>query len=184
MKKFLLVLCLQAFISSSNAQSINYNQLQNLYKTWVKGKGVNLNVISNTLKAINQKWKLSSSEPIIDDYVKSYVWKAIGIKADTSAITFSIEEDDKTVKYSLQYVFQSKALYNSILQSLNASEYYKKGHFSSTTDRAKGEYTILSLPEEVGPLSTRIDFLLTKYNINYPDSQFYSVDIFSRYIAK
>jgi len=174
-----------AFINTANAQSVSYAQLHQLFKVLMTGEPTTVKTISMQLHAINPKWQLITKEPLYDGETKYYYWRAKETNSDSTAIAIYIDEDATTLKYTIKYAFHSKALYDSMLRSLTASSYYPSGSVTSFTDNSKGEFTTTALASNSLPMASRIDFILSDYNINAgPNPRLFTVDIFTRYIPK
>ncbi|MET3981147.1 hypothetical protein ABIB62_003776 [Mucilaginibacter sp. UYP25] len=180
MKRILLSMLLILSIATANAQTINYTQLQQLFKSWKNSKGKNLITIDSKLKIISPKWKLQSKTPKVDGYVKSIVWQALEGKSDTSLFIISIEEDEESYKYSISYLFHNKVWFNNLHKGIISSTYYK-GNVVSFSDKTTGETTYTGKPEEVGPLSSRTDCILSDFSKN---EGVFTFDLKSRYINK
>lgn len=183
MKKFLVLISFVALVNASRAQSISYTQLQHILNTWMQGKGTTAQAISAQLHAIYPKWKMLANMPAVDGETTYYAWTTLDTKSDSTAIALYIDKDATTIKYTLKYAFHSKALYDSMLRSLNASTYYQNGRITTFTDKSKAEVTTTALANDSLPMASRIDFMLSDYNSNAgPNPQLFTVETFSRYI--
>jgi hypothetical protein len=174
-KTIVLLLSLTLLTTLSYAQRITYNQLHHIYKTWVQNKGSDVNAITAQLHLSSPKWKIMSEQPTIEDNTSYYAWTALDTKSDTTVIALYVKQDGADIKYSLRYAFNSKLLYDTIVQSLKASIDYK-GSITSATDNSKGEYDLIGNANGITPYS----FELSDYNLNSSAAhpRLFTVDIF------
>ena len=186
MKKLLLLVCFLAFTIASNAQTLSYSELQQVFNKWMQGKSKTVETVNLQLKAISPKWKMQFHKPMTTTggEEKYYFWSIVDAKRDTTVLALYIEEDETTVRYALKYAFHDQAVYNSLLQSLKTAPYYN-GNITTDTNNSTGESSILAHPSESLPLSKRIDAILTNYSLNVDArNRLYSIEISSRIIPK
>jgi hypothetical protein len=183
MKRLLTLTMVLLVTHSVKAQSLSFNQLNNIYNLWKQSKGTGIKSISSQLSIVSPKWKLKFIKPIIEDDSKCYLWTYLDAKQDTTAIALYVEEDNETLKYSLKYVFHKKETFNLIKSNLQQSGY--KGQITISTDNSKGETSITALDADDVPLPSRIDYFLVDYNLHQNSPTFtYTVDLTSRFIKK
>lgn len=183
LKRYFLITALIFCCCSSNAQSLSYNQLLQLYHSWMTIKASTFKPISKQLLLIDNQWKLQSTNPSIDGDTKSYFWQRLQTKLDTQMFVTYLQKDADTVKYSVKYLFYNKSLFKDIIATLKVNKKYKISNF---TDEAKGEYNVTAF-DDISPMASRIDVFLTEYTLRDDDgklSKCYSVELESRYLTQ
>lgn len=175
MKKIYLLAIFQFTFFLSYSQTLTYNQVLNLYDTWVKAKGLDYKTVNTHIKAVSPKWILESVKPTIEEDTKYFKWSSPILNNDTLLVATYIEEDDETVKFDIRYVFFSKLQFQTFENSMRATE----TTVTSFKNNKKQETEYFSQ----GPTRS---ILLREFPVEdaNPEKFAYTLDIFSRYIPK
>lgn len=175
MKTTSLIILLQFAFTCNYAQSINFNQAVKLYSTWMETKGQDHGPISSQLKMIDPKWAIEPVKPIIEEHSKYFLWESPLANKEKQQFAVYLEEDEKTVKYSLTYAFFSKSQFDIFEKAIRADD-PKATRFINTS---KSE-------TEISSRGSSKSVLLREFPVeDSGEGKFaYTLEIFSKYINK
>ena len=122
MKTISLIIFLQFAFTCNYAQSINFNQAVKLYGIWMETKGQDHEPISSQLKLIDPKWTIEPVKPIIEEHSKYFLWESLSTNKEKQQFAVYLVEDEKTVKYSLTYVFFSRSQFDIFAEAIRTDD--------------------------------------------------------------
>jgi hypothetical protein len=85
-------------------------------------KGQAHEAISSQLKTISFTWIFVPAKPIVEAHSKYFLWEAPLANNDKQQFAVYLEENEKTAKYSLTYVFYSRSLFNELAKAIRADD--------------------------------------------------------------
>jgi len=175
MKKLSLTIVLQFAFLCISAQSINFNQAVRLFSTWMETKGQDHESISSQLKMIDPKWTVEPVKPIIEEHSRYFLWESPLANKEKQQFAVYLEEDEKTKKYSLTYVFFSRSQFDIFEKAIRADD-----------RKATRFINALKSETEISSRGSSRSVLLRSFPIeNSGQGKFgYTFEIFSKYINK
>ena len=171
MKRAVFSILLQLATITCFSQSLSYSQVLNLYNLWETVRGSEYKPITSKLSSIHTNWKIQSTEPIIEDQTKYFLWTAQVPSREVEHVVCYVEEDETTIQYAFRYIFFSKRRFDDFEKMMKASE--------ERVTRSTNNVTRVTNYFSPGKSRT---ILLSE---SQEDGQFvYTLDVSSKYLPK